>query len=48
MTKKYKKVRKEEMIIPADTGFAKVVNGNLEIALKFWKRQVKESASYKR
>ena len=43
MTKKYKKVRKEEMIVMADTELQKVVNGNLEAALKFWKRQVKES-----
>lgn len=43
MTKKYKKVRKEEMIIPGRFRAAKVVNGNLEAALKFWKRQVKES-----
>ncbi len=31
------------MIIPGRYKAAKVVNGNIEAALKFWKRQVKES-----
>ena len=31
------------MIIPGRFRAAKVVNGNIEAALKFWKRQVKES-----
>ncbi len=31
------------MIIPGRFKAAKVVNGNIEAALKFWKRQVKES-----
>tara|TARA_Y100001972_G_scaffold117726_1_gene157049 strand:- start:597 stop:845 length:249 start_codon:yes stop_codon:yes gene_type:complete len=43
MTKRYKKVRREQMIIPGRFKAAKVVNGNIEAALKFWKRQVKES-----
>ena len=43
MTKRFKKVRKEQMIIPGRYKAAKVVNGNIEAALKFWKRQVKES-----
>ena len=43
MTKRFKKVRKEQMIIPGRYKAAKVVNGNIEAALKFWKRQMKES-----
>tara|TARA_Y100000589_G_scaffold306246_1_gene320801 strand:- start:307 stop:555 length:249 start_codon:yes stop_codon:yes gene_type:complete len=43
MTKRYKKVRREQMIIPGRFKAAKVINGNIEAALKFWKRQVKES-----
>ena len=31
------------MIIPGRYKAAKVVNGNIEAALKFWKRQMKES-----
>ena len=31
------------MIIPGRFKAAKVVNGNIEAALKFWKRQVKDS-----
>ena len=31
------------MIIPGKFKAAKVINGNNEAALKFWKRQVKES-----
>ncbi len=31
------------MIIPGRFRAAKVVNGNIEAALKFWKRQMKES-----
>ena len=31
------------MIIPGRFRDAKVVNGNIEAALKFWKRQMKES-----
>lgn len=38
-----KKVRKEAMIVPGKFKAAKVVNGNLEAALRFWKRQVKDS-----
>ena len=43
MNKRYKKVRKEQMIVPGRFKAAKVINGNIEAALKFWKRQVKES-----
>jgi|TARA_B100001564_G_scaffold287205_1_gene250420 ribosomal protein S21 len=43
MQKRYKKVRREQMIIPGKFKAAKVINGNIEAALKFWKRQVKES-----
>ncbi len=43
MNKRYKKVRKEQMIVPGRFKAAKVINGNSEAALKFWKRQVKES-----
>jgi len=38
-----KKVRKEAMIVPGRFKAAKVVNGNLEAALRFFKRQVKDS-----
>ena len=31
------------MIIPGKFKAAKVINGNIEAALKFWKRQVKDS-----
>ena len=31
------------MIIPGRFRAAKVINGNIEAALKFWKRQMKES-----
>ena len=31
------------MIIPGRFKAAKVINGNIEAALKFWKRKVKES-----
>ena len=31
------------MIVPGRFKAAKVINGNIEAALKFWKRQVKES-----
>jgi len=43
MQKRYKKVRREQMIIPGKFKAAKVINGNIEAALKFFKRQVKES-----
>ena len=33
----------EQMIIRGRFKAAKVINGNIEAALKFWKRQVKES-----
>ena len=38
-----KKVRREAMIVPGRFKAAKVVNGNIEAALRFFKRQVKES-----
>jgi ribosomal protein S21 len=38
-----RKVRKEQMMIPGRFRAAKVVNGNIEAALKFFKRQMKES-----
>ena len=38
-----KKVRKEQMIVPGRFRAAKVVNGNIEAALRFFKRQMKES-----
>ena len=31
------------MIVPGRFKAAKVINGNIEAALKFWKRQMKES-----
>jgi len=31
------------MIVPGKFKAAKVINGNIEAALKFWKRQVKDS-----
>jgi len=43
MNKRYKKVRREQMIVPGKFKAAKVINGNIEAALKFWKRQVKDS-----
>ena len=38
-----RKVRKEQMIVPGRFRAAKVVNGNIEAALRFFKRQMKES-----
>lgn len=38
-----KKTRKESMIVSGNYKAAKVVNGNLEAALRFWKKRVKES-----
>ena len=38
-----RKVRKEAMIVPGRFKAAKVVNGNIEAALRFFKRQVKDS-----
>lgn len=38
-----KKVRKEQMIVPGRFRAARVVNGNIEAALRFFKRQMKES-----
>ena len=41
--KTYKKVRREDMEIPGCATGVKVVNGNIELALKAWKRKVKDS-----
>ena len=39
MSKRFKKVRREAMIVPGRFRAAKVVNGNIEAALRFFKRQ---------
>jgi ribosomal protein S21 len=41
--KKHKKVRKAEMIIIGKPNAVKVVNNNIEAALRFWKKNMKES-----
>jgi ribosomal protein S21 len=41
--KKHKKVRKSEMIIIGKPNAVKVVNNNIEAALRFWKKNMKES-----
>ena len=41
--KPYKKIRREDMEIPGCATGVKVVNGNIELALKAWKRKVKDS-----
>ena len=41
--KHYKKIRREDMEIPGCATGVKVVNGNIELALKAWKRKVKDS-----
>ena len=38
-----RKTKKESMIIPGVFNGAKVINGNIEAALRFWKRNLKES-----
>ena len=43
MSKRFKKVRREAMIVPGRFRAAKVVNGNIEAALRFFKRQMKDS-----
>ena len=39
----YKKIKREDMDIPGCATGVKVVNGNIELALKMWKRKVKDS-----
>lgn len=41
--KPYKKVKREDMDIPGCATGVKVVNGNIELALKVFKRKLKES-----
>jgi ribosomal protein S21 len=41
--KKHKKVRKTDMIIIGKPNAVKVVNNNIEAALRFWKKNMKES-----
>jgi small subunit ribosomal protein S21 len=41
--KPYKKVRREDMEIPGCYTGVRVVNGNIELALKAFKRKMKES-----
>ena len=41
--KPYIKIRREDMEIPGCATGVKVVNGNIELALKAWKRKVKDS-----
>ena len=43
MSKRFKKVRREAMIVPGRFRAAKVVNGNIEAALRVFKRQIKDS-----
>lgn len=39
----YKKIRREDMDIPGCATGVKVVNGNIELALKTFKRKLKDS-----
>ena len=41
--KPYKKIRREDMEVPGCFTADKVVNGNIELALKAFKRKMKES-----
>lgn len=41
--KPYKKIRREDMDVPGCATAVKVVNGNIELALKVFKRKLKES-----
>tara|TARA_R100000734_G_C3222888_1_gene33735 strand:+ start:144 stop:383 length:240 start_codon:yes stop_codon:yes gene_type:complete len=45
MTEKkfYKKVTKQDMIVWGNPNAVKVVDGNLELAIKFWKKKLKDS-----
>jgi small subunit ribosomal protein S21 len=38
-----RKIRKEDMIVWGNPNAVNVVDGNLELAIKFWKRKLKES-----
>ena len=41
--KPYKKIRREDMEIPGCYSGVRVVNGNIELALKMFKRKMKDS-----
>ena len=41
--KPYKKIRREDMEVPGCFTAVKVVNGNIELALKAFKRKLKDS-----
>ena len=41
--KNYKRIRKEDMEIPGNSLAVKVVNSNIELALKVFKRKIKDS-----
>ena len=41
--KPYKKIKREDMDVPGCATAVKVVNGNIELALKVFKRKLKES-----
>jgi len=41
--KPYKKIRREDMEVPGCFTAVKVVNGNIELALKAFKRKIKDS-----
>jgi small subunit ribosomal protein S21 len=41
--KSYKRIRKEDMEVPGKYLAVKVVNGNIELALKAFKRKMKDS-----
>jgi len=41
--KNYKRINKQDMDIPGNSLAVKVVNGNIELALKTFKRKIKDS-----
>lgn len=41
--KNYKRIKKEDMDVPGNALAVKVVNGNIEMALKTFKRKLKDS-----
>jgi ribosomal protein S21 len=41
--KKFKKIRKTDMIIIGRPNAVRVVNNNIEAALRFWKRNMKDN-----
>ena len=41
--KNYKRIKKEDMEVPGNSLAVKVVNGNIELALKTFKRKLKDS-----